>query len=99
MSAPCRTRLSFEPMAEVRPTASDDATARRMARQRRRDTAPEIAVRRLLHARGFRYRVDAAIAGTRRRADLVFPRLRIAVFVDGCYWHGCPQHGTMPKRN
>jgi DNA mismatch endonuclease (patch repair protein) len=70
-----------------------------MMRQRRRDTAPEIAIRRAVHARGLRYRVDATLPGTRRRADLLFTRAKVAVFVDGCFWHGCPEHGTQPKRN
>lgn len=83
-----------------RPTASSPAALRRMQAARRRDTAPELALRRELHRRGFRYRVDAqVIAGVRRRADLVFPSLRVAVFVDGCFWHGCPVHGTWPKAN
>lgn len=57
-------------------------------------------MRRLLHRAGFRYRVDAqVIPGLRRRADLVFTRARLAVFVDGCFWHGCPVHGTAPKQN
>lgn len=68
-------------------------------RQRRRDTAPEIAIRRAVHARGLRYRVDATLPGTRRRADLLFTRAKVAVLVDGCFWHGCPEHGTQPKRN
>jgi len=68
-------------------------------RQRRRDTAPEVAIRRAVHARGLRYRVDATLPGTRRRADLLFTRAKVAVFVDGCFWHGCPEHGTQPKRN
>ena len=60
-----------------------------------------MAVRRLLHAQGLRYRVDAPlpIEGVRRRADLLFTRAKIAVFVDGCYWHACPVHGTAPKAN
>jgi DNA mismatch endonuclease (patch repair protein) len=67
---------------------------------RRRDTAPEVALRKALHKRGLRYRVDVpVIAGSRRRADVVFPRARIAVFVDGCFWHSCPQHATTPKTN
>lgn len=70
-----------------------------MQSNRRRDTSPELAVRRLLHADGFRYRVDFAPLGGRRRADIVFTRRRIAVFIDGCYWHGCPEHATHPKRN
>jgi DNA mismatch endonuclease (patch repair protein) len=70
-----------------------------MVRQRRRDTGPEIAIRRAAHARGLRYRVCAALPGTRRSADLLFTRAKVAVFVDGCFWHGCPEHGTQPKRN
>ncbi len=70
-----------------------------MRANRRRDTLPELIVRRLLHAMGLRYRVDFAPLGGRRRADIVFTRKRIAVFVDGCYWHGCPEHATYPKRN
>lgn len=65
-----------------------------MQANRSRDTGPELAVRRLLHAQGFRYRVAAQpLAGLRRRADIVFTRQRIAVFIDGCFWHGCPEHG------
>lgn len=71
-----------------------------MQLQRTRDTAPELALRRILHAYGLRYRVDRApIPESRRRADIVFTRLRVAVYVDGCFWHGCPQHGTRPKSN
>lgn len=68
-----------------------------MQRQRQRDTDPEIAVRRLIHRAGLRFRVDHAIPGSRRRADIVFPLRRVAVFVDGCFWHGCPDHATWPK--
>lgn len=65
-----------------------------------RDTSLELAVRRRLHAAGFRYRVDfAPIPGLRRRADIVFTRVRLAVFVDGCFWHGCPMHYTAPTIN
>ena len=71
-----------------------------MQRQPRRDTAPEVALRRLLHRRGLRYRVDAApLGGLRRKADVVFLRERVAVYVDGCFWHACPQHATLPKAN
>lgn len=72
-----------------------------MRGNRRRDSKPEIAVRRILHAKGLRYRVDAAPLASlaRRRADVVFTRHRIAVFIDGCYWHGCPQHFKLPKTN
>ena len=71
-----------------------------MSRLRRRDTAPEVAVRRLLHALGLRYRVAYAVPGQRRRTiDVAFTRYRVAVFVDGCFWHGCPAHGTRPAAN
>ena len=57
-------------------------------------------VRRLLHARGLRYLVDAApLPGVRRRADLIFRGQRVAVFIDGCFWHGCPEHGMTPRTN
>ncbi|WP_286159384.1 very short patch repair endonuclease [Mycobacterium sp. 852002-51961_SCH5331710] len=76
------------------------ATSRRMSRQRTRDTEPEMLLRRELHRRGLRYRVDAALPGLpRRRADLLFTRARVAVFVDGCFWHGCPDHKTAPASN
>jgi len=68
--------------------------------QRTRDTAPELAVRRLLHAMGLRYRVDRQpLPGLRRRADLVFGPARVAVYIDGCFWHGCPLHGNSPRTN
>jgi DNA mismatch endonuclease (patch repair protein) len=70
-----------------------------MKRQRQRDTAPELALRSLLHRRGLRFRVNYPIPGLRRRADLAFTKTRVAVFVDGCFWHGCPEHGTWPKEN
>ncbi|MGC0366383.1 DNA mismatch endonuclease (patch repair protein) [Rhodococcus sp. 27YEA15] len=80
--------------------ATDRHTSARMSAQRRRDTKPEIALRRELHRRGLRYFVDRApVKGIRRRADLVFPRRKVAVFVDGCFWHSCPQHATFPKNN
>ena len=71
-----------------------------MARTGRRDTKPELALRRALHARGLRYRVDRAVlAGMRRRPDIVFGPARVVVFVDGCFWHGCPDHATWPTNN
>lgn len=82
------------------PAASSADALRRMQRQRRRDTKPEIALRQELHRLGLRYRVDrAVIPGVRRRADVVFPRARVAVFVDGCFWHSCPQHRSAPRSN
>ena len=72
----------------------------RMSRQRTRDTEPELTLRRELHARGMRYRVDYPVPGNRRRSiDIAFVRIRLGVFVDGCFWHGCPTHGTWPMTN
>jgi DNA mismatch endonuclease (patch repair protein) len=71
-----------------------------MARSGSRDTKPEVQIRRLLHALGLRYRVDCSVLpGVRRRADLVFGPARVVVLVDGCFWHGCPEHATWPKHN
>ncbi|NPC41054.1 very short patch repair endonuclease [Nocardioides sp. zg-1230] len=71
-----------------------------MQGNRRRDTTPELAVRRLVHRAGLRYRVDTRpIPTLNRRADLVFSRARVAVFIDGCFWHGCPAHGSIPRTN
>lgn len=71
-----------------------------MARVGRRDTKPELELRHILHARGLRFRVDRAVlADRRRRADVVFGPAKVAVFVNGCFWHGCPQHATWPKAN
>ena len=71
-----------------------------MSRQASRDTAPEMAIRRRLHAAGLRYRVDfSPVPGLRRRADIVFTRRKVAVFVDGCFWHGCPEHASTPTAN
>ena len=67
---------------------------------KRRDTPLELAIRRLVHATGLRYRVDAEPErGMRRRADMLFRRAKVAVFVDGCFWHCCPRHATWPKAN
>lgn len=71
-----------------------------MTSTRSRDTAPELAVRSAAHRLGLRYRVDVApLPGSRRRADMIFRRPRVAVYVDGCFWHGCPQHYQAPQRN
>jgi DNA mismatch endonuclease (patch repair protein) len=80
-----------------RPTALDAATSARLSRQRRADTKPELALRRELHRRGLRYRV--ALAGLPGRPDIAFTRAKVAVFVDGCFWHRCPRHATMPRNN
>lgn len=65
-----------------------------------RDTVPELKIRRLLHAAGLRYRVNRRpLATLRRTADIVFTRARVAVFIDGCFWHGCPDHYQRPNTN
>ncbi len=71
-----------------------------MRGNRSRDTKPEMVLRRMLHARGLRFFVNRRpLPGSRRTADLLFPRARVAVFVDGCFWHGCPEHHTVAKSN
>ncbi|MDT5115728.1 MAG: mismatch endonuclease, patch repair protein [Mycobacterium sp.] len=71
-----------------------------MQSNRSRDTKPELALRSAVHARGLRYRVAAKpLTGLRRTADLVFPRAKVAVFLDGCFWHGCPEHHTVATAN
>jgi DNA mismatch endonuclease, patch repair protein len=80
------------------PTTEDTRT--RMSRQRARNTSAETVLRRELHRLGLRYRIHRRPLGSvRREADVVFGPARVAVFVDGCFWHGCPTHGTWPKRN
>ena len=65
-----------------------------------RDTSPEMKLRRALWRRGLRYRVQYKVPGIpRRKVDIAFPGKKVAVQVDGCFWHGCPEHGTMPGRN
>jgi DNA mismatch endonuclease, patch repair protein len=71
-----------------------------MSQARNRDTGPELVLRRLLHRSGLRYRVQYRPSFlSRRTIDIAFPRRHLAVFVDGCFWHGCPVHGTRPKSN
>ncbi len=80
--------------------ASSSKARSRMQSQRARDTAAELKIRRMLYNSGMRYRVDRApIAGLRRRADILFGPARVAVFIDGCFWHSCPEHGSQPKTN
>ncbi|WP_329365282.1 very short patch repair endonuclease [Streptomyces sp. NBC_00669] len=72
----------------------------RMSKQRSRDTDIEMNLRRTLHAAGLRYRLHRKpLKGVRREADILFGPARVAVFVDGCFWHGCPEHVTWPKNN
>ncbi|MFF9651452.1 very short patch repair endonuclease [Streptomyces sp. NPDC014622] len=79
---------------------SSPEVSARMSRQPSRDTAPEVAVRKLLHASGYRYRVNKRVPGmSRRTMDIAFTRVKVAVLIDGCFWHGCPVHATQPKVN
>jgi DNA mismatch endonuclease, patch repair protein len=73
-----------------------------MKANRRTDTKPELALRKALHALGYRYRKDLRLdltGGVRVRPDIVFTARRVAVFVDGCFWHCCPDHGSQPASN
>lgn len=84
----------------IAPPSSAHATAT-MRANRGRDTGPEVALRRALHRSGLRFRKDfpLLIEGERVRPDIVFTRRKVVVFVDGCFWHGCPQHGEIPVAN
>ena len=85
-------------MPRVQPSSPE--ASRRMAKVRQKGTGAEIALRRDLYRRGLRYRVDFEVLKKPRRvADIAFPGLRIAIFIDGCFWHGCPEHATWPKQN
>lgn len=86
-------------MSSYTPAASSPEALKRMQRTPRRDTPCELKLRSAIHRMGLRFRVDWPLPGTRRRADLAFTRARVAVFVDGCFWHRCPVHGTLPKAN
>ncbi|WP_285729668.1 very short patch repair endonuclease [Nocardiopsis sp. ATB16-24] len=88
-------------MVARRPTGAANAGVRRSMRANKgRDTRPEWEIRRRVHAAGLRYRVSARpLPDFRRTADLVFSRAKVAVFVDGCFWHGCREHHTVSKTN
>jgi DNA mismatch endonuclease, patch repair protein len=82
------------------PVPADELVRARMRAQRERNTAIERKIRSHLHALGLRYRLhQRLLTDSRREVDVVFPGARVAVFVDGCFWHGCPEHGTWPKNN
>ena len=80
-------------MPDDRSSAQRSETMRRV---KSRDTSCEFALRRALHARGLRYSLRRRLPGS---PDIVFTRARVAVFVDGCFWHGCPQHCRRPTGN
>jgi len=86
-----------ERVPRERPTPLSDVVSAQMSRMPRASTGPELLVRRELHRRGLRFRVNhMALPG---RPDVAFTRVRLAVFIDGCFWHMCPEHGTLPKNN
>jgi DNA mismatch endonuclease (patch repair protein) len=83
-----------------RPKPSSAAASARLAKQKPRDTKVELSLRSALHRRGMRFRIHRRpLPKLRREADIVFTRSRVAIFVDGCFWHGCPQHGSWPRAN
>jgi DNA mismatch endonuclease (patch repair protein) len=94
-----RTTLAL--MALPYPSPTSPEVTERMQRVRRVDTKIEVSTRSALHTRGLRFRKDFPVRLPERvvRPDVVFPRLRIALFIDGCFWHCCPDHGTTPRAN
>jgi DNA mismatch endonuclease (patch repair protein) len=91
--------LSVASLPYPNPTSAE--VSERMRRNRRRDSRAELALRRELHRRGLRFRVDFPLRTSHClvRPDVVFTRARLAVFVDGCFWHCCPEHGNVPRAN
>lgn len=92
----------MRPRMAKRPPASSELVSRTMKKVRVRDTEEEMAVRRWLFAQGFRYRVQYRPKEPkigRSSIDIAFPGKQIAIFIDGCFWHGCPEHGAIPKAN
>lgn len=85
-------------MARVSPSSHEASL--RMARVRQKGTGAELSLRKELHGRGLLYRLQVPLLTKPRRVgNIVFPRVRVAVFVDGCFWHGCPVHASLPKSN
>lgn len=97
----CRTVTLGPGITAPYPTPTSTAATVVGKANRRRDTKPEVLLRSTLHARGLRFRKDFLIRlpELRVRADVVFTRHKIAIFVDGCFWHCCPEHGRVPKSN
>lgn len=84
----------------VTKSKTDRSTSRRMSLQKARNTAPEVSLRRQLRKLGLGYRIELSLPGmSRRRCDIAFIGAKVAVFVDGCFWHSCPVHATVPARN
>ena len=97
--------MTKKPKEEIKqktskPIPSSEAALKRMQAAKPKDTAPEMAIRSALHRRGLYYCVDAKpLKELNRRADIIFRPARVAIFVDGCFWHGCPIHGTQARAN
>lgn len=91
---------NLPPLPPEAPAASSPNVRSVMRGNRKRDTKPELAVRKVVHHLGLRYRVACRpLPSERFTADLVFPSARVAVFIDGCFWHGCPEHFSSPRTN
>lgn len=91
-----RQLASSRQVSGAGPVASSKGVSAQMSRMPRKDSGPELALRRELFRRGLRYRTHLPLPG---RPDVCFTRARLAVFVDGCFWHRCPQHATIPRSN
>ncbi len=99
MTSGSRRDIELAPAVPVL-TPSSATVSAQMSRHPRRNTGPELALRRVLHASGHRYRVQLPVPGRPRRTiDIAFIRRKVAVFVDGCFWHGCVEHRGVPASN
>src|SRR5579859_1705649 len=99
---PAAPALTAPPAATAYPHPTSAGRSANMKANRRVDTKPELALRRALHGLGYRYRKDYRLdldGGVRVRPDIVFTARKVAVFVDGCFWHCCPDHGSRPASN
>jgi DNA mismatch endonuclease (patch repair protein) len=99
--APSRSATEAAAKGKAYPFTADQGRAANMRGNRRTDTKPELALRTALHAKGYRYRKDLRLDLPLRRVrpDIAFTSRKVAVFVDGCFWHACPDHGSKPKNN
>lgn len=87
-------------MTTKKPPSSSAGVSQRMRKQATRNTGTELQLRRTLHALGLRYRLhQRLLPGSRREVDIVFTKAKVAIFVDGCFWHSCPDHGSIPNSN
>jgi DNA mismatch endonuclease, patch repair protein len=87
-------------MSDQYPPPSSESVRRRMSRTKSTETRPERRLRSALHRRGARYRLQQSLLENRRfKADVVFSKPRVVVFIDGCFWHSCPKHASSPKAN